>query len=149
MTRIVESVLIERPVSEVFRYATDCQNIPRYFTYVREARLRGTEVSAGRPVLECRVLVAGLPLRSVWTTDCFEADERWEVIAPLLGIPARKSWVFSPEGAATRVTFTIDYKATPFYMAAGDVLVFRPFFKRAYRQGMSNLKRLLQPGDLR
>jgi hypothetical protein len=118
-----------------------------HFPYVRWLKFLHPHARPGETPLPVRVRVLGLPLKTEWTTVQFEEDRAWKVVAPLLGIPARKTRVFTPdsgETGRTRVDFSIECHAKPMPMALADALMFRPWFKAQYKRGMRNLRAQLE-----
>jgi uncharacterized membrane protein len=150
VTRIENQVVVERPVVDVFRFARQWRNIPRYFDYIQEVRPL-TEAPDGLGTrLSVRLKFLGREMISEWETVEYEQDAGWTVSAPLMGVDSRKFWRFEPVGESTQVVFTLEYEAKPALVGPlADMLLIRRSWDKLYKRGMQNLKRLVEQEALR
>jgi uncharacterized membrane protein len=148
MTKIETHTVIDRPLADVFTYATDWRTIPLYMDYVLEARPLADESAGERMPLFVRVKVLGRTMETEWKTLEFVEGEKWRVLAPLMGTNAEKTWRFYPQVEktdATRVEFSIEYRPAPAFIGPlMDMILLRTYFRRLYERAMRNLKRRLE-----
>lgn len=140
MASFDNSVIIQRPVEEVFAFLADFENVPKWNYAIVET----TKISPG-PV---RVGTAYRQTRSVPT----ESEERFEVTAFEPGsrlaiqgqigpFRARISYLLEPTGAGTRVRNSVDLGSSGLSAIAAPLAA--SHIKRAVATNLHTLKQLL------
>jgi uncharacterized membrane protein len=103
---VSESVVISKPVSEVFTFVADHENLPRWTVGVKASQ----RLSDGPPALGARYRVVGKLLgRSVessYEVTAFDRDRSFDgtMTSPLFGFSER--YRFEADGGSTRVSMS-------------------------------------------
>jgi len=143
MMRFQERAVIEKPVEEVFAFAADPENDPRWSSAVAKAR-RTSENSFGLGSRYEQVLrFVGRRLEVTFEVTGYELNRTVEIgrfSGPLRSAVGRRTFESVPGG--TRVTFIAEGKSglflnllEPLVAAAG---------RREFRRGLANLKQILE-----
>ena len=103
MNKIEWTIIIHRPVEEVFAYLCDVEHGPRYTSGQREAH----KTSSGPMGVGSTFATSGKFLRRAAAFEIteYELNRRlaWKATS---GARATTTWGFQPSGPSTRVTFT-------------------------------------------
>ena len=144
MIRIQASATVNRPLEEVFRFMTNNQNALQWQSGLLEARVTNDVVGVGKTwvdvvqVLGQRIEIASeltefAPLRTVG----FKSTS-----GP---IPLEGRYAFEPDGAGTKVTFTMQGEAGGFFKLAEPIVARST--QRQWETNLANLKDLLEQRD--
>jgi len=104
--KVSDSVVISKPVSEVFKFVADHENLPSWTVGVKASR----RVTDGPPALGAKYRVVGKLLgRSVesgYEVTAFDHDRGFEgtMTSPMFGFSER--YRFDADGASTRVSMS-------------------------------------------
>jgi uncharacterized membrane protein len=144
---VERSFTINRPVSEVFRFFRNFENLPKFMHHLKEVRMTGDRTSRW-------VTQAPLGLELEWDAEITEEEENryltWKSL-PGTVIPNRGSVEFqaaSQYHGGTEITVAIEY-APP---AGRGGALFASIFGRVpgihIREDMRRLKQLLEAGEI-
>jgi uncharacterized protein YndB with AHSA1/START domain len=139
MAKIVASVVIDRPVEEVWKFVMDLSKLPKWNTGIQEAKQTSSgpigvgtalQTRSGNMVVDIKVIEfePGRKLTMEFTSG------------PVKG-SMETSTVENVEGK-TRFTRMADSKFSGVYKLVGPFLTSR--FKREYLASVGNLKRILE-----
>lgn len=144
MPRIEEHIHIDRPVADVFAFATDPDNqtliASNMVSYEQDgptekgARPRGVTKVAGR--------------RVEWTSEIteFHVDRRMELRSVEAPMDFHITWTYTEEDGGTRVDFLQEVPSLGgFFGRLGDPVVTK-MYSRDVRGNLENLKVLLEEG---
>ena len=124
MIRIQASVTINRPLEEVFRFMTNHQNALQWQSGLLEARVTNDVVGVGKTWVD---VVQFLGRRIGVASELTEYEPLRVVgFKSTSGpIPLEGRYAFEPDGAGTKVTFTLQGEAGGFFKLA-EPIVARP-----------------------
>jgi carbon monoxide dehydrogenase subunit G len=139
--RLKHSLVVARPIEEVFEFVADPANLHRWQTGAIEVTKQSDEPGMGARHVEVRSVLGQRIVQTLEVT----ADEPWErldlgvVEGPL---DLRVSHRFQPEQGGTRIDVVGEGDPGPFFRMAG------PFLSRAVerqsKRDFTRLKRLLE-----
>jgi uncharacterized membrane protein len=136
ITRIEASVDIAAPVEEVFAYASDWRRWEDWWEGVSSfkpttERARGTGTRYAY-----KAWMAGLTVNLETEIHDFVENVGWrgEVTK---GMPHRTQWLFEAKGAATRLTYILEYSLP---VPLLDSLLMKPGWRKRLEMSLQNLK---------
>jgi len=135
MTRIEHSVLIERPVEEVWDYLMDATNNPVWQGPVIEARA-GAELEVGSRIDEVMQFL-GRRVEVTWEVTELEPLRRSAVRTASGPVPMHGGYTLEPVGGSTRFTMDSELEAHGFFKLAEPV-----FARMARREGVTSCETL-------
>jgi uncharacterized membrane protein len=144
--RIEESIHIDRPVSDVFAFATDPANQTLIAANMIAFDVDGPMEKGARP--EGVTKVAGR--RVEWTSEVteFEQDRRMEIRSLEAPMDFHITWTYEPDGDGTRVGFVQEVPSVGgFFGRMSDPLVTK-LYGRDVRANLENLKLLLEDAEV-
>lgn len=145
MPHIEEHIHIDRPVPDVFAFATDPSNQTVIAANMIAFELDGTMEKGARS--EGVTKVAGR--RVSWTSEVaeFEQDRRVEIHSLEAPMDFHITWTYDEEGEGTRVGFVQEVaEIGGFFGRLGDAAVTK-MYSRDVRANLENLKVLLEEGE--
>ncbi len=151
MPKIVEQIEISAAPADVFRFAHDVANRPKWD--VRVVRMELLTPSPVRSGTLFRVDAgSGGYVSFSWDGEVmayhFPHSSSIRVMDAAPSSPftrgSTESWEFSSTGSGTRVTISRDYRTRGFLGRLGDALGGRASARRAIRRSLANLKRLIE-----
>ena len=121
MIRIQASVTINRPLEEVFRFMTNHQNALQWQSGLLEARVTNDVVGVGKTWVD---VVQFLGRRIEVASELTEYEPLRVVgFKSTSGpIPLEGRYAFEPDGAGTKVTFTLQGEAGGFFKLAEPIV---------------------------
>lgn len=146
MPHIEESIHIERPVAEVFAFATKPENQTTIMSNLVDYEMDGPMEKGQRA--EGITRVAGR--RVQWTSEVteFEQDRRVEMRSVDAPMAFHITWEYRGEGDGTHVTFIQDVDSLgSFFGRLADPVVTK-MYSRDVRGNLENLKVLCEEGGL-
>ena len=144
MPRIEEYIHIDRPVGDVFTFATEPSNQTLIAANMVAFDMDGPMEKGART--EGVTKVAGR--RVEWTTEvvAFEQDRRVELRSVEAPMDFHITWTYDAEGDGTRVGFVQEVSSLGgFFGKLGDPLVTK-MYSRDVRANLDNLKVLCEEG---
>jgi uncharacterized membrane protein len=140
MAKIEESVIIDSPIEEVWKFLIDLSNVPKWETAILEMRMTSAgPVSVGSTWDVRRKDKRIIPQRCIE----YEPNRKFSFEVPS-GVAKGTIGTYSMETieGKTRFTATVDFKVNGFYKLIG------PFIIRGERKegvaSLGNLKRILE-----
>jgi uncharacterized protein YndB with AHSA1/START domain len=142
MVRAEESVVVGRPIEEVFAYLTDPSKVPEWQSSALEARLE-TEgpMRAGSRAVETRKFL-GRKLESKMDVLEYESPKLFTIKVASGPVPFQVTNTLSETGAGTRVDAVIEGEPGGFFRLA-EPLVVRAV-QRELRGNLETLKDVLE-----
>ncbi|MGH3148568.1 MAG: SRPBCC family protein [Rubrobacter sp.] len=144
VVRIAESVVIERPVAEVFAFAGAYENDPRWRAGVVEMRQdhRGSP-RVGTTTHEVMRLFGQRQVTVAKVVE-YEPNERTAFESVEGPMPVRGYRAFEASGEGTRFTYEFSAVPTPLYRLLSPILA--PILRRQVSGDLKRLKALLEGG---
>ena len=139
MAKFVASVVIDRPVEEVWKFVMDLSNLPKWNTGVQEAKQTSAGLLGAGTTLQTR---SGNMVSDIKVIE-YEPGRKCtlEFTSGAVKGTMETSTVENVEGK-TRFTRKMDAKFSGVYKLVGPFLT--PRFKREYVASVGNLKRILE-----
>ena len=116
MIKIEHSVVINRPVEEVFAYATDPANLPQWQTSALEARVDGPMQTGATGSIVRKFL--GRRMESTVQFDEYEPPRKFALQAKSGPVPFRVRQTYEPEGAGVRINVVMEGEPGGFFKLA-------------------------------
>ena len=142
MVKAETSVVINRPIEEVFDYLTDCTRNPAWLSMVLEAHWTSAKPHGlgATGVMTVRFLGR----RFEMPFEVIEHDPPLRSAIKFDGgpFPIRGEYTLEPAEGSTRITSLMEGSTGGFFKLADSLLA--PMFKRAMRSDLANLKTLLE-----
>jgi uncharacterized protein YndB with AHSA1/START domain len=132
MLRVDHSVVVERPIDEVFAYLTDPETAPEWQGSALEARLEGDgPMRAGSRVIETRKLL-GRRMESTMEVVEHEPPRRFVIRVSSGPVPFTVTNVLSEADGGTRLDATVEGEPGRFFRLA------EPLVARAVERELHN-----------
>ena len=144
MIRIQASVTVNRPLEEVFRFMTNHQNALQWQSGLLEARVTNDVVGVGKTWVDV-VQVLGRRIEIASELTEFEPLRVVGFKSTSGPIPLEGRYAFEPDGAGTKVTFTMQGEAGGFFKLAEPIVARST--QRQWETNLANLKDLLEQRD--
>ena len=151
MVAVQKSILIDRPIDEVYRYATDPKHWYQWYSGLSEPRNLSGQGEAGTTMdLDIHMLGMQLPV-IVAVTENSRAGSGYVWKGLIKGsIDSLQSWTYTPEGTGTRIDYAEEYELPKSLMAKlADKLVIKKLMNNAMEQSLKNLKDICETTELR
>ena len=142
MTKVEHSVVIQRPVEEVWAYAADPANNPVWQGPVIEVRPAAAAPLEAGSTFEEVMQFLGRRFNVTWTVTEYEPMRRSAVRTSSGPVPMQGSYRFQPMSGDTRFTIEMELEAHGYFKLAEPV-----FARMARREAVSScelLKELLE-----
>jgi uncharacterized membrane protein len=140
MTKVEASVEINKPVRDVFAYASDWRHWEEWREGVSGLKPT-TEIERGNDARYAyKALVAGMKFNLETEIHYFKENEGWQGIVNK-GFPHKMQWQFEYKASKTNVTYIIEY--SPPWFLIGPLLNFfiiKPNWQRMIEKTLNNLK---------
>lgn len=146
MIRIQASVTINRPLEEVFRFMTDNQNALQWQSGLLEARVTNDVIGVGKTWVDV-VQVFGRRIEIASELTEFEPLRMVGFKSTSGPIPLEGRYAFEPDGAGTKVTFTLQGEPGGFFKLAEPIVARST--QRQWETNLANLKDLLEQRDIK
>ena len=151
MPRIVESVEINVPRADAFKFCHDIASRPEW-----DEQVAHVELLSPKPVRQGTLLRIDAKGGSVFTWDAeyagyhFPSDSKLRVLdvakTSPFGRGSELNWQFEQTSGRTRLTWVWDYKANGIIASIVDTLGRRITTRRAIKRSLANLKEVLESG---
>jgi uncharacterized protein YndB with AHSA1/START domain len=142
MLRAEESVVVQRPIDEVFAYFTDPTTLPEWQASALEAQLEGEgPMRAGSRAVETRKFL-GRRMESTMEALEYEPPRRFTIKASSGPVPFQVTSDLSEEGGGTLVRSVVEGEPGGFFRLA-EPLVVRAV-ERELRNNLATLKDVLE-----
>jgi uncharacterized protein YndB with AHSA1/START domain len=142
MVTVEDTIVVERPIEEVFAYFTDPARIPEWQSSALEAHLDGEgPMRAGSTVREKRKFL-GRRMESTMEVLEYEPPRRFKIKASSGPVPFEVTNTLSAAGGATRIDAVLEGEPGGFFRLA-EPLVARAV-ARELRNNLETLKDVLE-----
>jgi uncharacterized membrane protein len=142
MTVVKKSVVIDRPIEEVFRYITDLEKLPKWATGIRGARLVSGEPRQRGARYEVGGHILGRKQRGHYTVVVSEEDRLFEAEGSLGPLDLHDRFTFDRTGTGVTVSQVSRVEARGAMRVAQPL--FGPLFSRIVEKDLRRLKKLLE-----
>jgi uncharacterized membrane protein len=140
MTKVEANLEINKPVNQVFAYASDWKHWAEWREGVSDLKPT-TETDRGNNTRYAyKALVAGLKFNLETEIHYFKENVGWQGIVRT-GLPHKMQWQFENKASKTNVTYIIEY--SPPWFLIGPLLNFfiiKPKWQRMIEKTLNNLK---------
>ena len=141
MIRLEHSVVIKRPIEEVFAFVTDFDNLPQWDPAVLEAKITSEgPVGVGTTLREVFLLL-GRKVELPGEITEYEPNRKFGFKATSGPMPAEVTMTLEPAGGSTKFTIVAEAEPKGFFRVA-EPLVARTL-RRQSETNHANLKDLL------
>jgi len=142
MLRLATSVLIDRPIHDVFAFVTNVDNVRLWDSKVISAELRpGGTMKKGAVIRESRRVWWGT-INATFTVIEYQPTTKFCLEGEAGGIRATSCLQLTGTGNATEIAFVGEYEGGTLFRLLRHVS--RPFVKRNVRATMGTIKQLLE-----
>lgn len=136
------SVVIDRPIEEVFSFVTRIEDHPRWMSFARQAQVTSEgPVQVGSTYLYNGEFL-GRKMETTGEVVEYEVPRRYGWRATSRPFPSEGSWAFEAVDGGTRVTLTMSAEPGGFFSLAASVLM--RMGRRIIEADLANLKELLE-----
>jgi uncharacterized membrane protein len=144
MTKIERSIIIEKPLEEVFQYASDWQKWPDWFEGVSDFKPTTESAKGNGTRYRYQVKMMGLKLNLETEIYDYETNRGW-CGKSLKGMPHRTSWFFEAANRGTRFTYGLEYTLPiPLLGDVIDQYIMQPQWIKIIEKSLQNLNHKLQ-----
>ena len=143
MIKAESSILINKPVPEVFAFATNGDNTTKWQNGVDAVIPDGPPNTVGSKYTEVRKFM-GQEMKSVLEIIAFEQDSKWAAKVLQGPVPFTVTATFTAEGSGTRMDTTVEGEPKGFFKIAGGMLESQ--LTKSLQEDAETLKKLLE-GD--
>ena len=151
MPRIQESIEINIPRADVFKFCHDIGRRPEW-----DEQVAHIELLSPKPIRQGTLLSIDAKGGAVFSWDAeyvayqFPSESKLRVLdvartAPF-GRGSELRWQFAQSGGSTRMSWVWDYKANGIIASILDMLGKRVMTRRAIKRSLANLKQVLESG---
>jgi uncharacterized protein YndB with AHSA1/START domain len=140
MASFENTVIIRRPVAEVFAFLADFENVPKWnYAIVETRKVSAGPVGIGTTYHQTR----SIPSRSdeSFEVTAFEPPRRLEIQGQIGPFRARIDYVLEPTGAGTTVRNSVDLRSSGLSAIVAPLAASR--VKQAVAANLDTLKQLL------
>jgi dehydrogenase/reductase SDR family protein 12 len=145
MVKVEQSIMIDKPVEQVWNFLTDFQNTPKWDVGVLETRQTSTgPAGLGTTFQNIGAFLGQQSVREYRVTE-YEPDKKVtvELVNPTKSIQkAEVRYTFEPAQTGTRLNFMGSIEFGGFFRLLQPILLQRA--KRSGQGDLNNLKRLLE-----
>jgi hypothetical protein len=146
MPSFENTVVIQRPVEDVFAFLADFENVPRWnYAIVETRKTSPGPVGVGTTYDQTRSVPR--PSEEGFEVTAFEPDRLLEIAGELGPFRARMRYLLEPLGDATRLTNAVDLAASGALSLVAPLTA--PRVKRAVASNLDTLKQLLETAGRR
>jgi carbon monoxide dehydrogenase subunit G len=142
MANYEQSVWIDRPVEEVFKFATQPENEPQWNTSMQESEITSEGPMGVGTTVRSVSRVLGRTAESTWKVTEYEVNRKKAVKSTSGPIPFESAAVFESIEGGTKLTFTIQAEAGGIFKLIAPVIV--RMGKKQTENSFANLKELLE-----
>jgi hypothetical protein len=143
MIRIEQSVVLQAPVDQVFRYAADHQKWSEGYEGVSNVKTTTGAAESNKVRYAYTVRVMGFPAEVETDIHDFSQNRGWTGIATK-GLPHSTTWISEPFGTGTRLTRVVEgHVPVPLVGSLLDSLFLRPQWDKIVKTSLENPKQRL------
>ena len=139
MISIEKSVVINKPVQEVFALVTDGSKAPSWQGGLEA--VEGQTGAVGSQYTEVRKFL-GREMRSVMEVTTFQPNVKWATKVVKGPVPYEVTVSFEPQGSSTKMTSRVDGEPTGFFKVAEGM--FKSQLEKSLEEDMNRLKKMME-----
>jgi len=141
LTKVEASAEINKPVNEVFAYASDWKHWSEWREGVYDLKPTTTIERGSGARYSYKAWVAGMKINLETEIHSFKENEGWKGVVQK-GLPHKMQWVFEGKPNKTKLTFILEY-SPPFFLIGPllDFFILRPGWQKLLDKSLSNLKK--------
>jgi uncharacterized membrane protein len=140
LTKIEATAEINKPVKDVFAYASDWRHWNEWREGVYNLKPT-TNIDRGNGArYSYKAWVAGMKIKLETEIHSFKENVGWQGVVHK-GLPHKMQWVFEGKPGKTRLTFILEY-SPPWFLIGPilDFFILRPGWQRMLEKSLNNLK---------
>jgi len=140
MTKVEASVEINKPVNDVFAYASDWRHWGEWREGIYNLKPT-TDTDRGNGArYSYKAWVAGMKINLETEVHSFKKNVGWQGVVQK-GLPHKMQWVFEGKPDKTKLTFILEY-SPPWFLIGPllDFFVLRRGWQRMLEKSLNNLK---------
>ena len=140
MTKVEASIEINKPVKEVFTYASDWKHWDEWREGVSDLKPTSEIKKGNNARYAYKAHVGGLKFHLETEIHYYKENLGWQGIVNK-GLPHKMQWLFKNKVSKTNVTYIIEY--SPPWFLIGPLLnffVLKPNWQRMLKKTLNNLK---------
>ena len=141
MAKVETSVVVNRPVGEVFQYMSINENALQWQPGLLETRITNDVQGVGKAWIDV-VQVLGRRMEIPFQLTDWQPDRKLAFQSTGGPIPMQGSYAFAPNGAGVQVTFLLTGEPGGFFKLAEPVLM--RLLQRQWDTNLANLKDVLE-----
>ena len=144
MTKVEASIEINKPVKEVFSYASDWKHWQEWREGISELKLTNETERGNNTRYAYKAPVAWLKFNLETEIHYFRENIGWQGIVHT-GLPHKTQWHFESKMNKTMVTYTLEY-SPPWFLIGPllDYFILKPNLRRILEGSLQNLKAHLE-----
>jgi uncharacterized protein YndB with AHSA1/START domain len=143
---VTNTIVIERPIDEVFEVLTNVENTGRWFPAQLEEHWTSSPPHGIGSTRHAVVTMFGRRSENDAVVTAYEPPHRAVMQGTSPNAPFVATLTFAPEAGGTRVSATTDFAFRGVQRVIGPP--FAAWYGQAWDRGLSNLKRLMESGEL-
>ena len=142
MTHVERSILINRPVDQVYAYVSDPRNDPQWQTGINETTIVGdAPLAVGTQIKGARTFM-GRKLEAVLEIVSLQPNQSISMKSVKAPFPFTATYTMASEGEATRVNAVVDLEPAGFFKLAEGMLSSNA--NKEMEQSLATLKNKLE-----
>ena len=141
MAKVETSIVVNRPMGDVFKFISVNENALQWQPGLLETRITNDVTGVGRAWTDV-VQVLGRRLEVPFRVTDWQPDRKVAFQSTGGPIPMQGSYGFEPAGAGTQVTFLLTGEPGGFFKLAEPVLM--QILQRQWQTNLANLKDVLE-----
>jgi len=141
MIKIDVSVLINKPVEEVFAFVSNNDNTAKWQGGVEAVIPEGPQNVVGSKFTEVRKFM-GQEMKSAMEVTAFETNSKWAAKVLKGPVPYEVTATFVPEGSGTRMTTVVEGEPKGFFKVAEGMM--KGQLEKSLQEDGERLKKLLE-----
>ncbi len=143
MIDVQKSVVINKPVAEVFAYMTNPENAPKWQGGVEAVIPQGPSDKVGSQYTEVRKFM-GQEMKSTLEITAIEANAKWSAKVLKGPVPYVVTATFEPSGAGTKMTTHVEGEPKGFFKVAEGAM--KGQLEKSIEEDGIRLKGILEAG---
>jgi uncharacterized protein YndB with AHSA1/START domain len=141
MITVEKSVIINRPVAEVFSFVTNEENTTKWQAGVESTQDEGPSNQVGSRYTEVRKFM-GREMKTTLELTAFEPNAKWGAKVVKGPVPYEVVSMFEPAGDGTKVTTRVEGEPTGFFKVAEGMVSGQ--LEKSLEEDFQRLKALLE-----
>jgi carbon monoxide dehydrogenase subunit G len=144
MVHIEESVTIEKPVEEVFKFLTDVERQPDWVGPIQSSKITSSGPLGEGSTVQQAMKVLGRRFDATLEITGYQPPNRYEFKGKSGPMHVHFRFALTPEGNGTRVRQTVDGESSGFFKLA-DPIISRNMSKQ-FQADLETMKTMLESG---